>query len=240
MSARDALTPRVFLIRHGETEWAKSGRYTGITDIELTSVGIQQVSSVATTLVGPDKLVDPSRITHVFVSPRKRAKKTFELLQIPSPPTADGEWEVTYTEDIAEWDYGDYEGLMVGEIKELRKARGLDQEKEWNIWRDGCEGGETMQQVTKRLDRLVSEIRNIQMPNMNGEKPANVLLVAHGLILRCFIKRWLGWPIDFSFPMMLDPGAVTVLSYKNSNVDEPALHVGMALPPLEGAHQNES
>lgn len=105
-------------------------------------MGIQQVSSVATTLVGPDKLVDPSRITHVFVSPRKRAKKTFELLQIPSPPTADGEWEVTYTEDIAEWDYGDYEGLMVGEIKELRKARGLDQEKEWNIWRDGCEGGE--------------------------------------------------------------------------------------------------
>ncbi|KAM6529541.1 hypothetical protein FALCPG4_007670 [Fusarium falciforme] len=241
MSAQDALTPRVFLIRHGETEWAKSGRYTGITDIELTSLGIQQVSSVATTLVGPGKLIDPSHITHVFVSPRKRARKTFELLQIPSSsPIADGEREVTYTEDIAEWDYGDYEGLKAREIKELRKTRGLDQGREWNIWRDGCEGGETMQQVTERLDRLVSEVRDIQRPSMNGEKPADVLLVAHGLILRCFIKRWLRWPIDFSFPMMLDPGAVTVLSYKNNNVDEPALHVGMALPPLEGAHQNES
>ncbi|KAI8663916.1 hypothetical protein NCS55_00898100 [Fusarium keratoplasticum] len=206
MSARDALTPRVFLIRHGETEWAKSGRYTGITDIELTSVGIQQVSSVATTLVGPGKLVDPYRITHVFVSPRKRAKMTFELLQIPSsPPTADGEREVTYTEDIAEWDYGDYEGLKAGEIKELRKTRGLDQEREWNIWRDGCEGGETMQQVTERLDRLVSEIRNIQRPNMNGEKSADVLLVrSHPPLFHPFLWTLAAPLVSLAFVFMAD------------------------------------
>lgn len=67
--------------------------------------------------------------------------KTFELLSLPPSSSAEG-WKVTYTEDIAEWDYGNYEGLKTGEIKELRKQKGLDKEREWNIWRDGCEGGE--------------------------------------------------------------------------------------------------
>lgn len=76
----------------------------------------------------------------MFVSPRRRARKTFELLQLPSA----GEWKerVTHTEEIAEWDYGDYEGLMAGEIRALRKGRGLDLERAWDISRDGCEGGE--------------------------------------------------------------------------------------------------
>ncbi|KAM5363524.1 hypothetical protein ACJZ2D_011967 [Fusarium nematophilum] len=256
MSDLDSLTPRVFLMRHGETEWAKLGRYTGTTDIELTPAGIQQVSSAATTLVGASKLLDPSRIAHVFVSPRTRAKKTFELLL---PDAAEAEWRVTYTEDIAEWDYGEYEGLKTGEIRELRKEKGLDREREWNIWRDGCEGGESMEQVAERLDGLILEIRKIQKPYMNGEKPADVVLVrlspfltphfnllsssavakaqesqvSHGLILRCFFKRWLGWSVDFPFPMMLNPGAMAVLSYKNNNINEPALHVGMALPSAE-------
>jgi hypothetical protein len=79
----------------------------------------------------------------VFVSPRRRARKTFELLLPLVPPLAE-EWEekVTFTEEIAEWDYGDYEGLKVGEIRELRKGRGLDGERAWDILRDGCEGGE--------------------------------------------------------------------------------------------------
>jgi hypothetical protein len=94
---------------------------------------------MAATFVGAGKLVDPSRITQVFVSPRKRATKTYELLLSGA---AKGDWGVIYTEDIAEWDYGDYEGLKTGEIKELRKKRGLDQDTEWVIWRDGCEGGE--------------------------------------------------------------------------------------------------
>lgn len=65
---------------------------------------------------------------------------------------------------------------------------------------------------------------------MKGEKPVDVLLVAHGLILRCFVKRWLGFSVSFSLPMMLAPGAVAILSYKNNNIDEPAFYVGMALP----------
>ncbi|KAK7428834.1 hypothetical protein QQZ08_004604 [Neonectria magnoliae] len=228
MSDQEALTPRVFLMRHGETEWAKLGRYTGTTDIELTPVGIQQVSSAAAKLVGVGKLLDPSRIVHVFVSPRKRAIQTFELLQLPA---VEGEREVT--EEIAEWDYGDYEGLKTVEIRQLRKQRGLDQERGWDIWRDGCEGGESARQVSERLDRLILQIREIQGPYMNGEKPVDVLLVAHGHILRCFIKRWLGFSLDFPFQMVLAPGAMAVLSYKNNNVSEPALHVGIALPSAD-------
>ncbi|KAK4041621.1 histidine phosphatase superfamily [Parachaetomium inaequale] len=234
MSDQDALTPRVFLVRHGETEWAKLGRCTGITEIELTPEGTTQVSSAAALLVGAGKLLDPSRLAHIFVSPRRRARRTFELLMgSPSPGVTDWEQRVTYTEDIAEWDYGDYEGLTDGEIRRLRTERGLDGEREWNIWRDGCEGGESMQQVSKRLDRLILQIREIHSRYMNGAKPVDVLLVAHGLVLRCFVKRWLGLSVDSPFNMMMAPGAVTVLSYKKNNISEPAIHIGIALPTSE-------
>jgi broad specificity phosphatase PhoE len=124
----------------GETEWAKSGRYTGKTDIELTEYGIKQVTSTGSRLVGQGKLIDPSTVVHVWVSPRRRALKTFELL---FGKTMERENDnVTVTEDIAEWDYGEYEGLLVGQIKERRKEQGLDVASSFNIWRDGCEGGE--------------------------------------------------------------------------------------------------
>ncbi|KAI1358917.1 putative phosphoglycerate mutase [Xylaria arbuscula] len=225
MSNQDNLTPRVYLVRHGETEWAKCGRFTGTTEIELTKAGAAQVSSAAVSLVGTGKLLDPSRLVHSFVSPRKRARQTFQLL-LPNCQ----EEKVTFTEDISEWNYGDYEGLKSGEIRDSRKKRGLDLEMEWDIWRDGCEGGESRQQVTERLDRLILQIRDIQKPYMNGEKPVDVLLVAHGLILRCLVERWLGFSVDSTLQMMLAPGAIAVLSYKNNNIDEPALHIGMALP----------
>lgn len=122
----------------GETEWAKSGRYTGTTDIDLSPTGVTQVFSIAATTVGAGKLLDPSRLAHVFVSPRKRARRTFELLIADTIKDR----IVTFTDDIAEWNYGDYEGLKSNEIRKLRKDRGLDKEREWSIWADGCEGGE--------------------------------------------------------------------------------------------------
>lgn len=237
MSDRDALTPRVILFRHGETEWSKLGRFTGTSDVELTQEGTAQVSSAAATLVGAGKLLDPFRLAHVFVSPRIRAVRTFELLLPPSFGVVAG--KVTFTEDIAEWNYGDYEGLTDQEIRVLRKKRGLDLEKKWDIRRDGCEGGESRQQVTERLDRLISQIKEIQRPYMNGEKPVDVLFVAHGLILRCFVKRWLGLSVDFPLRMMLAPAAIAVLSYKNNDVNEPAFHVGVALPSDEALPSND-
>jgi probable phosphoglycerate mutase len=132
------LTIRVLQI--GETEWTKSGQFTGTTEIELTQAGAEQVSSAATTLVGAGKLLDPYRLVHVFVSPRVRARNTFKLLLDPSSGLVAE--KVTYTEDIAEWDYGDYEGLTDEQTRILRKEKGLDLERRWNIWSDGCEGGE--------------------------------------------------------------------------------------------------
>lgn len=160
MSALNALTPRVFLFRHGEhtswsykkplvdnarlvgeTEWARSGRSTGTTDIELNPAGVAQVSLAASMLVGSGRLLDPICLRRIFVSPRKRARQTFELLLGPNAHEL-FEKKLTYTEDIAEWDYGHYEGLTNPQIRALRQQKGQDKEREWDIWRDGCEGGE--------------------------------------------------------------------------------------------------
>ncbi|CAG8954640.1 hypothetical protein HYFRA_00004560 [Hymenoscyphus fraxineus] len=228
MSDLDATTPRVFLARHGETEWTKNGRYTGSTELELTPNGIKQVTSTAAQLVGPGNLIDYNRLIQIFVSPRKRAQQTFQhLFRIDTTTSLD---KVELTEDITEWDYGEYEGMVVNDIREMRREKGLDKEKKWDIWRDGCEGGESAKQVEERLDRLITKIRDIQRPYMNGERPADILLVAHGLILRVFVKRWLGYAVDFPLQMMLSPGAIGILGYKNHNIDEPALFVGMSLP----------
>ena len=131
------MTIRVLQI--GETEWAKSGRFTSFTEIGLTQEGVVQVSSAAARLVGADRLLDPCRLRHIFVSPRMRAVETFKLL-LPASGVVAG--KVTYTENITEWSYGDYEGLKDQEIRLSRKKRGLDVEREWDIWSDGCEGGE--------------------------------------------------------------------------------------------------
>lgn len=106
---------------------------------------MKQVTGTATKLVGPAKLIDPARVVRVWVSPRKRAKQTFQHLFATNSSGSDVSIDadrVTLTEDIAEWDYGDYEGMVVSDIRARRKEKGLDQEKAWNIWRDGCEGGE--------------------------------------------------------------------------------------------------
>lgn len=135
MPDKDATTPRVFLMRHGQTEWSQSGQYTGKTDIPLTATGEDQVKGTAALVYGVGKLIDPSKVANVWLSPRKRAIRTYELL---SGQTQGFE----ITESLAEWDYGHYEGLKTNEIRTLRKSRGLDTEREWDIWTDGCEGGE--------------------------------------------------------------------------------------------------
>ncbi|QGA20525.1 hypothetical protein EYB26_008230 [Talaromyces marneffei] len=228
MSDKDAGTPRVFIARHGETEWTKSGQYTGITELKLTPHGETQVQNSGRVLVGPGKLIDPSRIAHVYVSPRKRAQKTHELLFSSPLEPAD---KVSTTDRLAEWGYGEYEGMVTSQIRALRKEHGLDTERPWDIWRDGCEGGESAQQVTDRLDDLIKEIRAFQVNHMHGEPgPADIVLIAHGHLLRAFVKRWLGYPMEFPLSLMLEPGGIGVLSYQHHNVEEPALFAGMAFP----------
>lgn len=137
------------------------------------------------------------------------------------------------TEDIREWDYGLYEGIRPSQARASRKERGLDKDRPWNIWVDGCEGGESPAEVTTRLDRVIAKIRDIQGPYMNGEKGVDVVIVAHGQILRAFTRRWLGFEVGVKLPMMLEPGAVGVLSYEHRNVDEPAFMLGVNLADRE-------
>ncbi|CAI7628621.1 unnamed protein product [Penicillium pancosmium] len=234
MPGQDAGTPRVFLYRHGQTVWSQSGQYTGVTELDLTKDGQQQVHASGKMIVGSGKLIDPVNLAHVYISPRNRAKQTFDIAFSDADKQAlkDAQ-KVSQTDRLAEWTYGDYEGLLTREIRALRKERGLDSERPWDIWRDGCEGGESAQQVTDRIDDLIREIRAFQKDSMHGENPSDVVLVAHGHLLRAFTKRWLGYPMEFPLSLMLDPGAVGVLSYQHHNIEEPALMVGYGFPVAE-------
>lgn len=192
----------------------------------MTANGELQVSSSAKKVVGRGKILDPSRIANVFVSPRVRARRTFEVL-FDGPSKKELEEKTEVTEHIREWEYGAYEGLLTAEIRAGRKERGLDVDRPWNIWLDGCEKGESPAEVSSRLDKVIAEIKQIQGPYMHGEKGVDVVLIAHGHILRAFAKRWIGFELGMSLPMMLEPGAVGVLSYEHHKVDEPAFLLGV-------------
>ncbi|KAG4422657.1 hypothetical protein IFR04_004278 [Cadophora malorum] len=234
-------TPRVFIVRHGETEWSLNGRHTGTSDIPLTANGEKRIIATGRALVGDDRLIVPKNLAHIYVSPRKRAQKTLELLylgcrmKLPWQETRlhgdediRTEANVQITEDIREWDYGDYEGITSAEIREIRKKEGKGP---WDIWRDGCPGGESPEQVTHRLDRLIAEIRQkyhspvIGLPKSQAP-PGDVLLVAHGHILRAFAMRWAGKTLQDGPTFLLEAGGVGTLSYEHHNLEEPAILLG--------------
>ena len=243
-------TPRAFIIRHGETSWSLSGRHTGNTDIPLTTNGERRVRATGLALVGPDRLIVPQKVRHVYVSPRFRARRTLELLALvprealpwsttkttsrneqedrdtketetkgDAPATAAAaattttikhrcDARISITEDIREWDYGDYEGLTSKEIHEQRVARG--EKVPWDIWRDGCPGGEGPEQVSRRLDAVIEEMRGrYHRGLLEGKEGAekeegDVVVVAHGHILRAFAMRWIGRELDEGVSLLLE------------------------------------
>lgn len=233
-------TPRCFIVRHGETEWSLNGRHTGTTELPLTANGEKRVAATGNALVGDDRLIVPKRLAHVYVSPRLRARRTLELLgigckeKLPWQQCRKSEQEepirtgapVEVTEAIREWDYGEYEGLKSSEIREQRKQKG---EGPWDIWRDGCPGGESPGDVTRRLDALIAEIRGKYHSKCLGvttsENNGDVLVVAHGHILRAFTMRWIGKPLTET-ALILEAGGVGTLSYEHHSIDEPAIILG--------------
>ncbi|RAL11031.1 histidine phosphatase family protein [Aspergillus homomorphus CBS 101889] len=234
------MSPRCFIIRHGETEWSLNGRHTGTTDLPLTENGEKRVKATGKALVGNDRLIAPRKLVHVYVSPRARAQRTLELLEIgckerlPWTEARKSEAEepirteahVEVTEAVREWDYGDYEGLTSKQIRELREKNG---EGAWDIWRDGCPGGESPEDVIKRLDALIAEIRTkyhgpcFESDSNSGK--GDVLIVAHGHILRAFAMRWTGKPLTET-ALILEAGGVGTLSYEHHSIDEPAIILG--------------
>ncbi|KAI9828298.1 MAG: hypothetical protein M1832_002726 [Thelocarpon impressellum] len=237
-------TPRAFIVRHGETEWSINGRHTGTSELALTQNGERRIRATGRALVGDDRLIVPSKLAHIYVSPRTRAKRTLELLRIgckerlpwqqhdemdgEAGPRTDAKVEIT--EDIREWDYGDYEGKTSAEIREERR-RQFGGDGSWDIWTDGCPGGESPEQVTERLDRLIAQIRErYHGPAMDaprkGGPPPDVLLVAHGHILRAFAVRWVGKSLRDNPSLILEAGGVGTLSYEHHRVEEPAILLG--------------
>ena len=178
----------IVLIRHGQTEWSANGRHTSYTDLDLTVVGEQQARDVGQRL-GDRKFVA------VISSPRKRALRTAELAGL----------KVTeVTEDLGEWNYGEYEGVTTAEIRRTRPG--------WSLWTDGCPGGESPAQVGARLDRVLAQARSFLAEG-------DVALVGHGHALRVAGARWAGLaPKDGSI-LKLDTATLSVLGFEH-DVDQ--------------------
>ncbi|KAF8973877.1 histidine phosphatase superfamily [Flammula alnicola] len=199
--------PRLFLVRHGETEWSQNGRHTGLTDIPLTERGVEQVKKISKALVGDGLVIEPKNLCTVQVSPRQRARKTFELLFEHLGKLPDH----VLTEDVQEWNYGDYEGLKPAEIKKLNPT--------WKIWYDGCPGGESVEQMQARVDKVISKKYKEE-----GIHTRDVLIVAHGHFNRVLISRWINFPLCLGTHFNVEPGSLAILSYNHNSLDEPALN----------------
>jgi probable phosphoglycerate mutase len=174
-------TPRVYLVRHGETEWSVSGQHTGITDIPLTENGRPTACHLAPAL-------RRVAFVRVLTSPLQRAKATCELAGLGGQAEVDG--------DLIEWDYGEYEGLTPAQIQ--AKAPG------WMLFRDGCPGGETPDEIGVRVDRVIRRVRSVH---------GYVALFAHGHVFRVFAARWLGLPPGAGCHFLLDTATLGILSY---------------------------
>jgi broad specificity phosphatase PhoE len=179
--ADDASRNEVWLVRHGETEWSRDGRHTSTTDLPLTEEGRR----VAETL--RDRLSDKS-FALVLTSPRRRARDTADLAGVPDAQV-DG--------DLAEWDYGDLEGQTTEQIRQTYPG--------WTIWHGPVPGGETADQVSERLDRVVARCR---------EAGGRVLLFGHGHALRALAARWLELPTSDGRHLKLDTATVSVLGWE--------------------------
>jgi broad specificity phosphatase PhoE len=171
--------PELWLIRHGETEWTLSRRHTGATDIPLTEHGREQGRALARLLAGRE-------FDLVLSSPRRRAHETAELAGFAPEPD----------EQLAEWDYGDYEGRTTAEIRGERPN--------WDLWRDGCPGGESPVQIEARLAPLREKLRE-----RSGERFA---LFGHGHCLRALAATWLGLGLEAGRALALGPASLSILA----------------------------
>jgi broad specificity phosphatase PhoE len=176
--------PIVYLARHGETLWSLSGQHTGLTDLPLTEHGEHTARRLGERLRG-------LAFAKVFTSPLQRARQTCELAGFGLVAEIDP--------DLVEWNYGEYEGRRGADIRAQRP--------DWNLFRDGCPGGESPGQVSSRADRVITRVRAI---------PGDVLLFTSGHFIRVLAARWLGLePSANSRYFMLSTASLSALGYEN-------------------------
>jgi probable phosphoglycerate mutase len=177
------------LVRHGETEWSLSGQHTGTTDIPLTERG----RALATRLEASLRV---RQFALVLTSPLSRARDTASIAGFP---------DAIVDEDLCEWNYGDYEGITTAKIRETRPG--------WLLWDQGAPGGETIDEVAARCDRVIARARAAE---------GDALVFAHGHVLRVLSARWLGEPPVFGRHLVLSPATMSVLGSEHEN---PAIEV---------------
>jgi probable phosphoglycerate mutase len=182
--------PQIFLARHGETAWTISHQHTGRSDIPLTERGEANAMSLGERLKG-------ETFQRVFVSPLGRARRTCELAGLGAQARPEA--------DLLEWDYGAYEGLTTAEIRRERPG--------WDLFRDGCPGGESVEAVSARADRVVARLK---------EASGHVILFGHGHFFRVLAARWLGLPAADARHFWLGTAALCALGYEHTR-NEPVI-----------------
>jgi broad specificity phosphatase PhoE len=172
----------IVLARHGETEWSRDGRHTGRTDIPLTDEGRRQARVLG-------RALGEWSFGRVLASPLERAVETCRLAGLGD--------RVEITDDLLEWDYGEYEGITTPQIREQRP--------DWYLWRDGCPGGEQPGDVARRVDRVLAAV---------GAEREDVALFAHGHVLRVLAARWVGLGPEAGALLALGTGTLSVLGFE--------------------------
>ncbi|MEU9508689.1 histidine phosphatase family protein [Micromonospora sp. NPDC048170] len=191
----------ILLIRHGETTWSASRRHTSYTDLPLTPDGERQARALGRFLAG-------RRLAAVLTSPRARALRTARLAGLTVTGTVD---------DLAEWNYGEYEGRTTADIR--------DDRPNWSIWADGCPGGESPNQVGERLDRVLARVH----PLLDR---GTVALVGHAHSLRVLGARWVGLPPSAGGLLRLDTATLSVLGHEHTR--RVILRWNQPVPPTPG------
>jgi probable phosphoglycerate mutase len=175
--------PLVYLARHGQTAWTLSGQHTGLTDLPLTEQGEQEARRLGERLKGLS-------FAQVFTSPLQRARRTCELAGFATAIVDPG---------LLEWDYGRYDGLKTADIHKDRP--------DWDLFRDGCPGGESPAEVGARADRVVARLR---------AAPGDVLLFSSSHFLRVLAARWNGLDPAAGRHLSLDTAALSILGYEHN------------------------
>jgi probable phosphoglycerate mutase len=173
---------QIYFMRHGETAWSLSGQHTGRTDLPLTPQGQAMARELSAALHG-------IAFTLVLRSPRLRARSTCELAGLGGAAQTDA--------NLAEWDYGDYEGLRTAEIQQQHPA--------WNLWEDGCPGGEQPADAGRRADQLIARLCQLS---------GKVALFSHGQFGRVLAARWVGLPVAQGQHLALNPASISLLSFE--------------------------
>ena len=184
-------SPRLYLIRHGETAWSITGQHTGSTDIALTVHGAEEARALA-------PFLQTVQFSQVLVSPLLRARQTCELAGLGGGAISDP--------DLAEWDYGDYEGLRTLEIHK--------EKPDWSVWRDGCPHGETPAAISDRADRLLTRLR---------PSSGNVALFSHGQFGAALAARWIAMAVIEAQHLALGPASISILECEPAHPHVPVI-----------------